>query len=495
MAMSRDSIESNPNQKHSASVVIVGGGLSGVSAALKLLWRAAFPLRIFLIDPHEEPGRGVAYSTRDFEHRLNAPARRHIIRPGEPDHFPRWLSNNAAKEGWSGPEDGNFVEAFSPRWLFGSYIQSELKAAVRGAHSNVMFKHIRQTAVDIKKNGDGLAVGLADGQWLNADHVILANGVFKSSGGIEVAAALADDSRYLSNPWKEGIFESLSNARDVTIIGSHLTMIDCVASLERRGYRGNYTVVSRLGLMPNPAYTGEPWRDFLADRQPPTTALSLLKLLRTEITAATAAGFNWQAVAASVRPHIGVLWRSASPAEKRRFLRHLHSRTLGHSAPPSAIAVVERAAREGRFTSIAGRVARIDILGERLGVHLRPRRAASAICHQTDRVIRCIGLEYDWSRIDDGLVRNLLRRGLVRPGPLNSGIDADENGAIIAADGTLSRSFSAIGHPLNGSAFYESSASSALREQSTVLADRLLPLLEAAHLTTPNHMEATHGDR
>ncbi|REF84059.1 putative NAD(P)/FAD-binding protein YdhS [Methylovirgula ligni] len=493
--MLRDKTESKPGQKRSSSVVIVGGGLSGVSAALKLLWRTAFPLQIFLIDPHEEPGRGVAYSTRDLEHRLNAPARRHIIRPGEPDHFPRWLSNNAIAEGWPGPEDGNFVEAFSPRWLFGSYIQSELKAAVRGAHTDVVFKHIQQAAVDIKKDGDGLAVGLADGEWLKADHVILANGVFTSSGGMEVATALEDDSRYLSNPWKEGIFESLLKAHDVAIIGSHLTMIDCVASLERRGYRGSYTVVSRLGLMPNPAYTGEPWHDFLADREPPTTALSLLKLLRTEIASATAAGFNWQAVAASIRPHIGALWRTASLAEKRRFLRHLQSRTLGHSAPPSAIALVERAVREGRLTSIAGRVARIDICGERLGIHLRPRGATSAIYHQTDRVIRCIGFEYDWSRIDDRLVQNLLRRGLVRPGPLNSGIDADENGAIIAADGTLSKSFSAIGHPLNGSAFYESSASSALREQSTVLADRLLPLLEVTRSATPSHMEAIYDDR
>ena len=53
-------------------------------------------------------------------------------------------------------------------------------------------------------------------------------------------------------------------------------------------------------------------------------------------------------------------------------------------------------------------------------------------------VINCIGPESDYRRIDHPLVRNLMRRRLIRPGPANLGVDALLNGAIIGRNSAAS---------------------------------------------------------
>src|ERR1700751_3838603 len=57
---------------------------------------------------------------------------------------------------------------------------------------------------------------------------------------------------------------------------------------------------------------------------------------------------------------------------------------------------------------------------------------------RTGDVLVCIGSEFNYSKVDYPLVRNLMKRGLIRPGPANFGVDALSNGAIIGCDGASS---------------------------------------------------------
>src|SRR5450830_2190113 len=69
------------------SVAIVGGGMAGTLAAIRLLRQARTPLLIRIFDPNPELGRGLAYATTDFNHRLNGPAKAFSLRPGDATHF------------------------------------------------------------------------------------------------------------------------------------------------------------------------------------------------------------------------------------------------------------------------------------------------------------------------------------------------------------------------------------------------------------------------
>ena len=54
-------------------MAIVGGGYSGAAAGVQLARAARNAISITIIEPRDELGRGLAYSTPDPDHRLNGP--------------------------------------------------------------------------------------------------------------------------------------------------------------------------------------------------------------------------------------------------------------------------------------------------------------------------------------------------------------------------------------------------------------------------------------
>ena len=65
-------------------------------------------------------------------------------------------------------------------------------------------------------------------------------------------------------------------------------------------------------------------------------------------------------------------------------------------------------------------------------------------------VINCVGPESDYRRIEQKLVRNLMRRRLIRPGPAYLGVDALPNGAIIGQNGAASDVLYTLGSSMKG---------------------------------------------
>jgi uncharacterized NAD(P)/FAD-binding protein YdhS len=102
-----------------------------------------------------------------------------------------------------------------------------------------------------------------------------------------------------------------------------------------------------------------------------------------------------------------------------------------------------------------------------------------------DVAVNCTGANYVWAKTEGRpLVSNLLARGLVRPGPLSLGIDADLTSALIGLDGRRSETLTAIGPPLRG-VRWESSTIPELVQQATILADRLLTRVHSGRATVP----------
>src|SRR5258705_5940103 len=91
-------------------------------------------------------------------------------------------------------------------------------------------------------------------------------------------------------------------------------------------------------------------------------------------------------------------------------------------------------------------------------------------------------MQYRLSR--DPLVRDLLARGLARPGPLGLGFDAGERGALIGADGRPSTVLFTLGPPLKG-LFWETTAAPEIREAAASLAARLAPRVSEPQRPSP----------
>jgi uncharacterized NAD(P)/FAD-binding protein YdhS len=455
----------------SDSIVILGGGFAGAATAIKLV-EAGYPAaQVTIVESRSELGRGIAYSTPDLDHLVNGPARMFSLYPGDPSHLSRWLASHPDRRGWTGPADGNFDASFPPRYLYGDYVQSEL------AKTGV--QHVVDRAVDVSPEGE---VVLASGRRLPATRIVLATGLVRNESGFAISDPVRSQARYIGDPWTANAYDAVDCFDgDVAIIGSSLTMLDIVISLEKRGFRGRYFTFSRRGLVAHARREVEAWPAFLRPEKLPGSALALLRKIQRERRAITAAGEDWQRLVVSLRPFIEPLWANAFDIERRRFTRHLRTfwDLAFHRAVSDSMAWLDRVREQGRFFSVAGRVRGLAPSAEPgVDVTWRPRGDAENQSRRFDYVVNAAGYEADWRRLPDTLARNLMARGAVRPHPVGFGIEADAaTGAVIGSDGRPSRRLYAVGHPLRGAAWEASSVleqiEGATRVARAVSADRM----------------------
>ncbi|MBN9268688.1 MAG: FAD-dependent oxidoreductase, partial [Mesorhizobium sp.] len=102
-----------------SSIVIVGGGASGVVMAAHLLKSPNPDLRVTLIERRPHFGQGRAYSTLLSAHVLNVNASRMSAYADDPGNFARWL----LEHGLASPDQGPF---YAPRSLYARYLKELL---------------------------------------------------------------------------------------------------------------------------------------------------------------------------------------------------------------------------------------------------------------------------------------------------------------------------------------------------------------------------------
>jgi uncharacterized NAD(P)/FAD-binding protein YdhS len=74
------------------TIIIIGGGASGVLLALHLLRGPDRRFEVTIIERRAELGAGVAYATNHPDHLLNVRASNMSAFPDDPGHFVRWLA-------------------------------------------------------------------------------------------------------------------------------------------------------------------------------------------------------------------------------------------------------------------------------------------------------------------------------------------------------------------------------------------------------------------
>jgi uncharacterized NAD(P)/FAD-binding protein YdhS len=463
------------NPPLAADILIVGGGLSGTMLAAQLL-RLPGQRRIVIIESRSEIGRGEAYSATEPGHTLNGNAARMSVDPDNADDLTRWLTDFIAAGGW--PESDNqhvpIAELFPPRGLFGLYVQQRLAEAHRvGTTHGSTVEHVRGEAVDLVVDEGGVAITLADGTLLRGGLGVLATGMFAAArtpqrGANALNAAAVD-------PWDVSAMRGLDPQGRVLIIGSGLTMVDAVVSLEQAGHRGPIEVFSRHGLLPHVRRQPPAWPDFLGADPSLRSTRQLVRALREQCALALAQGIDWQAPLDTVRVHIPRLWSQATDLQRRQFVRHVRPwwESHHHRSPPPSAALLARLVEEGRLTVHAACLRGVEpVIGGVVGIRVRRRGESASTVVEGAALINSTGIQYDWRRVDRPLPRQLLARGLVQPGPLALGIAADPSGAVRDADGKVSERLFAMGPPLRG-VWWESTAVTDVALQAKALAIKL----------------------
>ncbi|TFF13839.1 pyridine nucleotide-disulfide oxidoreductase [Pseudomonas sp. BCA14] len=454
-----------------ADVLIIGGGLSGTMLAVQLL-RLPGQRQIRVIEPRAELGRGEAYSAVELGHTLNGNAARMSVDPDNADDLTQWLTDYIGAGGWpeSAEQHVPISELFPPRGLFGVYAQQRLAEAKALSASTV--EHVRAEVVDLQVEDASTLVTLDNGEQLRGRFAVLATGMFPAartpqteSSGLNAAAV---------DPWDVQAMTHIDPQATVLIIGSGLTMVDAVVSLEQAGHRGPIEIFSRHGLLPHVRRQPPGWIDFLAADPGLRSPRQLLREVRRQCRLAQHEGIDWQAPLDTVRAHIGRLWSQASEREKRQFVRHVRPwwESHHHRSPPLSAQLVARLQEEGRLRIQAASFK--GLLASEKGVTIGVRRRGEQVVTQVSgaALINSSGIEYDWRRVARPLPQQLLKRGLIQPGPLALGIAAHASGAVLDAQSQVSQRLFAMGPPLRGM-WWESTAVTDVAIQAKALAAKL----------------------
>lgn len=232
-------------------IAIVGGGFSGVCAAVQLVRSSPAPLHITLIEPRDRVGLGLAYSTTDPDHRLNGPTWVHSIDPQDSGHFTRWCEKQGifSADSQALLPDGS---AFVRRADFGRYMESAFREHAQWPATQSTITHLRARAVDALEQGDSVELVTDAGHSVVCDLLIIATGNPQPRLQAPLDASLAAHPGVVENPLDTQRLLEIPAQASVLIIGSSLTALDVLATLVRQGHTGKMVSISRRGLQPRP---------------------------------------------------------------------------------------------------------------------------------------------------------------------------------------------------------------------------------------------------
>jgi uncharacterized NAD(P)/FAD-binding protein YdhS len=342
--------------------------------------------------------------------------------------------------------------------LFGRYLGEILDEAVASGKTAVM----DASATKATRGTGGWHVELSDGSTIAAQALVLAVGNQEPDTLGPFAGA---GKRFISDPWgpaaQAALAELTASGGRALIIGTGLTMVDLVLSLDAAGHRGKVLALSRRGLIPRAHADFEPAPVEQSD-VPSGNLRALWRWLRRR-----SAEVGWRAAVDSLRPYSHPLWRSLDVEQQRRFLRHARPwwDVHRHRIAPEVARTVAAMIADGRLEVAAGRVVGVQEDGDGLRVEYRKRGAAAAQSAQFSYVFNCTGPLHAIARTRDPLLRSLLDGHHVRPDQLGIGLEVDDRSRACGGERIW-----ALG-PLTKGRYWEIIAVPDIREQAAAAAD------------------------
>ncbi|GBR45584.1 FAD/NAD(P)-binding protein [Neokomagataea thailandica] len=434
-----------------ADVMIIGGGASGAIVAWHLarLRMAHTGERIVVVEPRAALGAGQAYGTVDRAHRINVPATRMTIHAAEPDDFSIWLKGRVSNDPSAERPNGDVYPA---RAQFAAYLSDRLSVY---QESGVII-HCR-ASVEVLRRDDALWVAeLAGGCGeVRAARVVLATS-HPPPQLLPQLAEMNDQTRLIGNPWAVNALAAIGQDDAVAIIGTGLTMADCVASLSAQGHKGKIIAFSRRGMRSGGHAEGVErgvWQeDFTQDL--PQTALALLQRVRHSVREGVMQDIPWQAVFDALKKQGRSLWTALPLDEKKRFVRHLRVFWDVHRfrIAPQLEAVLEAGLQCGQLRIEAARLIAVDAASDGMMLQV-VRRQKEAETWSVQWLINAVGPNHAGILRAKGYLARLAEDGWVRADAVGLGLETHQDHRAVGARGASDTLF--IAGPLSRATFGE----------------------------------------
>ena len=425
-------------------VAIIGGGFSGTIIAAQLARRG---ISSALIEGTGRAAKGVAYSTTEPAHLLNVRAEGMSAWAHDPDHFARRFE-----------AEGGERRGFAERRLFARYLGEILEDAVASGKT-LMIEAAATRAV----RGDGSwQIELGDGETVEAAAVVLAIGNQEPES---LSAFGQAGDRFISNPWgtqaQAAVRELAGTDGSALLVGTGLTMVDLVLSLDAAGHRGRIVALSRRGLIPR-AHADFDAAPIEREEVPHGNIRPLWRWIRRR-----SARVGWRAAIDSLRPHSHALWQSLGAEQQRMFLRHARPwwDVHRHRIAPEVASTVAKLVGEGRLEVVAGRVITARTSGDGIDVEIRRRGSSISQTMHFTYAFNCTGPLHSIGRTRDPLLRSLFDAGQVRPDHLGIGLEVDDCSRAAGGERLW-----ALG-PLTKGRYWEIVAVPDIREQAAAVAE------------------------
>ena len=425
-------------------VAIVGGGFSGTMVAAQLAKRGIDNVRI---DGSGRIGLGVAYSTKEPAHVLNVRAEVMSAWPQDLEDFVRVVE-----------QKGGTRRDFVQRRQFGQYLRKALNEAVGSGRTRL----VERQAVSAEPDGEGWTVVIDGGESFKASGLVLAIG----NQPPEPLPFGRDSARVINNPWGSealAAVEDLAQSHeDVLLVGTGLTMVDAVLSLDAAGHRGRIVGLSRRGLIPRGHSNDMVPAPVEADEVPFGHVGTLWRWLRKR-----GAEVGWRAAVDSLRPYSQRLWQELPLAEQKRFSRHARPwwDVHRHRIAPEVAQRLHDLVAEGRLEIVAGRIHSVREEHDALSVVYRRRGISTLQDERFAYMINCTGPLGRIDRTRDALLKGMLADGLAKPDEMGIALEVDERSRIAG-----SKSAWAMG-PLTKGRYWEIIAVPDIRGQAAAVAD------------------------
>ena len=383
----------------------------------------------------------------------------------EPDHFVRWLERARAGAPGPLPASGPSPACSCAARCIGSYVQELLREAIARQDGA---DNLYLVADQPRRSAPSMVASVletANGRCYPMDAAVLALGNFPSTG-----TRLGG---FIDNPWTDAATEPVESGVPVVMLGTGLSMVDACLALAKEGFDGPIHAISRRGLLPQSHAPTMPCAEFRLNADDRRSLLTLFRAVRREVDRNRAIG--WRSVIDALRPHVQVLWAELSLADKARFVRHVRAwwDVHRHRMAPSIGATVASLRASGVLQVDAGRILSVERVADRLRVVWRAKGELEPSEIVAQRVIDCTGINTDYCRSDEPLLRQLQADGLIRPAPLGLGVDCTVHGAILDAGGLPLQHLFGVG-PVTRGALWDIMAVPEIRTQAEQVAEHTL---------------------
>ncbi len=453
-------------------VVIVGGGLTGAATAIHLVREAKTPLRIAIVEPNKQLGRGLAYSNPEADHRLNGPGCRHTIYPKNFSHFHDWYMAQALDK--QDPEACDTSGYHFPRrYEFGTYLNAEIRQHVAQNPSGSDIVHIVDRATDVVKGDRLFRITLKSGDTISARVLVVAATPGLANIPPVLSSLPRNGSAFLPDPWDTDRLRQIPKSAAVLILGMAQTASDVTASLLKYGHSGPITLLSRRGKRPRKrppldasSYVrenvpeAEKHAQFIGPDSTVKPASRILQELRREAHIRSDRGESWVPTMEKLGELISDHWHTLPLAEKMRFLRHGRTWYDVHRfrLPPQIENRLEAAEAQHQLSFLSATIVDAKPNGSRLEFSLRERGQKDVTFRTFDITVNCTGLEDRPGQTNNPFLRVLITRGFAAHHATGSGFDVNIRGNAIDAKGHTDQALFIVG-PLTYGAFADQQGS------------------------------------